>query len=149
MGAEGSELLPGSRDRAYSLLEVLIAIAVMTMAVLSVVALFTSGLRMKTKLSQVALATEIARETMERIKSQGFTTLPPVGSTFDGSLPTPQTLSGFPPAPYPTIRRDGRDYFVVVAVSEVTGRPRLRTVDVEVRWGRDSTVRISTGMINL
>lgn len=124
-------------------------LTILTIAILALVALFTSGLRLKTRLSQVTVATEIARETLERTKSMGFAALPTGPAFFDGSLPTPLDASGFPPFPYPTRTVEGRIYTVSARVDEVVGRSRLKTVLVEVSWGDQSQVRLATQMVDL
>jgi type II secretory pathway pseudopilin PulG len=130
-------------------MEVMLAIGLLAVAILSLVALFSSGMRLKTRLSQVTVASELARTTLERTKSMGFSALPPVGSVFDGQIYTPQTAQGFPPSPYPSQIIDSREYIVTVRVEEVVGRPRLRTVIVEVSWADRSQVTLSTRMIDV
>ena len=134
--------------RGYSLIEVLLGITILTVAILSLVALFTSGLKLKTKMSQVTFATELARETLERTKSLGFSALPAGTNVFDGSVPTAPLASGFPPSPYPSTTLEGRQYFVTVRVEDIPGRARLRSVLVEVSWGENSTVKLSTRMLD-
>jgi type II secretory pathway pseudopilin PulG len=143
-------LRPGSEDdRAYSLMEVILGIGLMGVALLSLVALLSSGLRLKTRLTQVTVATELARTTLERTKSLGFAALPISGSFFDGSVYTPQTGSGFPPSPYPAQVIDSRQYVVNVWVNEVVGRARLKNIIVQVSWAERSKVVLSTRVLDL
>jgi Tfp pilus assembly protein PilV len=130
------------------MIEVMIAIVILTIAILSLVALFASGLRLKTRLTQVTVATEIARETIERAKSLGFAALPAGNVVFDGSAPTAPLASGFPPAPYPTSTVEGRIYTVHVTVAELPGRSRLKSVLVVVSWGDSSNVKLATRMLD-
>lgn len=147
---------PGSGARtlsvhrtAYSLMEVILAIGLLGVALLSLVALFSSGMRLKTRLTQVTVATELARTTLERTKSLGYAALPANGSYFDGTFFTPQTASGFPPSPYPAQIINSREYVVHVWVVEEVGRSRLKNVIVEVAWDSDAKVTLSTRMVDL
>lgn len=95
----------------------------LTLGLLSVVlvivfTVLAGGLESQGRAEHVELASSVARETMERIKTQPF--LITEGS-FDGQVPTPQTSLGFPPDPYPRIKR-GPDFFVKVDVEAVDER---------------------------
>ncbi len=123
------------RRSGLSLLETVLALAVLAMAFLSVLAVFTGSLQLMLRADQTTAATEAGRQLLERIKAQGMVPVAPAvfdGRRPDGTTGAPPQL--FPPAPYPVVRMEGRDYYLLVE----TSRPAvdLVSVNVTVFWDR-------------
>ncbi|MBI3926356.1 MAG: hypothetical protein HY319_12515 [Armatimonadetes bacterium] len=127
-----------------TLLETLLAIGILAVVSLAVVAVFVGGLRLLARSSEIATATEIARDFLERTKLTGYGALPPGTNRFDGSVPDPASASGFPQGPYPKFPSGGREYTLVVSSQPVPGSSSLMSVQVEVRWDEVSFVRMET-----
>ena len=131
------------RKRALSLLEVILAIGILAVAILSLVLLFTSGIRLMTQSSNLTRATEVGREFMETTKSSGFSNLPAGPLAYDGRKNDPvDAATGFPLAPYPVVNQDGRDYHLVVRISPESGT--LKRVEVDVYWDGNSKMTLET-----
>ncbi len=115
--------------RALTLLEVMLAIGILAVAVLSLVEVFVSGLRASAQSLRVTLASEIGREFMETVRKKGYPFVTP--GTFNGDLPTPPDATTlFPPAPYPTPTINGAKF--VLRVRSATVNPEVVSVEVEV-----------------
>lgn len=134
---------------AFTLSEVILCTGLIAVAILSMATLFISGLRLKAKTTQLTMASELAREMMERTKSLGFSALPTAATTFDGFARTPVNSDGFPPLPYPSRKVGGRDYTLVVHCAPDSTRTELVDVVVEVHWGESSRVKLGTRMTNV
>ena len=111
------------------------AMALASLALLTMLGVFTSGLRLLTTGQELAVSTGQAREMMEQIKAVPFTSV--VEGTFDGRVPTPLQGS-FPPAPYPHRECDGSRYFFKITV--VSTNSHLKLVTTEVLWKEKRTV---------
>ena len=109
-----------------SLLEVMLALAVLAILLVSLVLVLTGGLRLISQADRSDQANALALHMMERIKERSVA---PVEGHFDGrAIPTPQVL-GFPPSPYPKAELE-RDFEFAVRV--VAHSERLWHVKVEV-----------------
>lgn len=131
------------KQRGLSLLEVLFALACLTVAALALVTLFGSGLKLLRQSSDLTRATEVARSVMENIKLGGYNATPRQ-SSYDGRIPDATDAGGFPPAPYPSIEVDGRTYTIVVRTLPKSAS--LKAVQVEVWWDRNSHVEVETAL---
>lgn len=99
--------------------------AVTTVALLAMIGIFVGGLRLMTRGESMTASTEAARSMLESIKEGGYPALPATDKVFDGRNNDPP-VSGFPPAPYPTVDQKP----VRVSVEEI--KPGLKSVSVEV-----------------
>ena len=98
----------------------------LTLALLSVIALFVSGQRALRQSQRLATATGLCKTMIDQIRAQDLSSLP-LPQSFDGRVPTPP-LGSFPPAPYPQVERE-QTYRLAVWLT-ATGD---RAVDVRVR----------------
>ena len=106
----------------------MIAIGLMGLLALSLVVLAGAALRMNSAGQERVLATELATELLERIRIEGYLSVPHETSKFDGRVPD-ITDDGFPPAPYPTSSK-APGHFVMVESEQAS--PNLRRVKVTV-----------------
>lgn len=127
------------RIRGLTLLEVMLAIGVVAVAILGLLGLFGSGLRLLRNSNQMSQANEIANEVLEESRSLGDI---PVGVSFDGAAnQPPDAATGFPPAPYPSLSVDGQRYDIKVTTA---ADPAGVAVLVEVAWAAQSRVRLES-----
>ena len=120
-----------------TVLEVMIAMGLMSVALLSILAVFTGSLDSISRTEEMTEATDAGRDVLEKIKSRGFEQLPGGTTTFDGRVPQPAmtrpTLYPYPPAPYPARKASsGRQYSLRVRTEPVN--VNLTSVTVEVHW---------------
>jgi type II secretory pathway pseudopilin PulG len=116
-----------------SLLEVMLALALVTAAVLAILSVYATGLRQSAESERMLKATEMARELMEGVLQSGFEALPDSQTTFDGRVPDPPA-DGIPPPPYP--KRDDLEALVIVDQVE----PQLKSVYVKIFYGSRRSV---------
>lgn len=137
---------PLNRRRGLTLVEVMLALGILAVAILGLVALFGSGLRLQSQSDRVSAATEIGQAFLERVRDGGVSGLPDHAAVFDGRVPsTPDAASGFPPAPYPQVDRQGTIYHLVVEV--VTHGADRRSVQVQVHWGENSRIALESSYV--
>lgn len=105
----------------------MIGMALITVALLAMIGVFFSGLRLMTQGEAVTSATETARELLETVKIYGYDSIPAGSASFDGRTNDPPA-GGFPPSPYP--RSPANGYPLRVRVEPV--RTDLKSVTVEV-----------------
>jgi uncharacterized protein (TIGR02598 family) len=125
--------------RGFSLAEVLFALAVGAVAVLTLIAVLIGGLRLLAKSQETSEATSVGRELMERIRARNYAH--PLGTEeFDGRVPD-AAVDGFPPAPYP--RKQLKFIY--------STRVRVRQLDsvrwhvaVDVFWNQNSSLQLET-----
>lgn len=137
--------------RGYSLMELVLALGVVTVAVLALITVFISGLELSARSRDLATATELARAVMERTKlnlrTAGFAYVPAGSYTFDGRAPAPRVGApplDFPPDPYPGVPNlNGQRYSVLVTGSE-PNPGKLKEMRVEVLFGPSSRVVVET-----
>ncbi len=110
----------------------MLALGLLGLALLSLLIVFSGGLRLMADSAQRSQAAEVGREFLENLR-QGPVNLPAGSSRFDGSQPDP-VVAGFPPAPYPATRLEGRDYFLRVATDPHPSLGGVIVVEVEVMW---------------
>ena len=99
--------------RGFNLAEVLLAVFLITLALLAVVGVFTASLPFLSHNREAATASALARSLHEEMLARGG--LPTTPTLFRGSVPDPP-VAGFPPAPYPRQQVEGRDYDFEVRV---------------------------------
>ena len=112
-------------ERAFTLAEVVVALALTTLSVLCLISVLIGSLRLLETSQEVTEATSLGRELMENL--QTFHPLPE--GEFDGRLNQPPDAGGFPPAPYPG-RQLKFDYRARVLVRHLDGwRDSVRVAD--------------------
>lgn len=119
--------------RALSLLEVLLATALVGFGVLTLMGVFTGGLKLVEQGNNQAVAVDIARAVLDATRDQGYASIPASGSFTGGPA-----VGGFPPAPYPETTVNNQAYTVAVNCS--TRDVHLKAVVAEVRWGTHRVV---------
>lgn len=115
------------------------AVGMIAMVALVVVGLVGAGLSAQQQGQQHTVGTEIANDLLEKIRADGYLTIPPDRRTFDGRTPD-AAFEGFPPAPYPTPSY-APEYSLLVE-SEPAGQ-NLRRVKVTV-FSKTSTTRLES-----
>lgn len=120
------------KSRGVTLIEVMLALAILMVALLALATLFGASLRLQEGSDTVVQASEVGRDLMEAIKENGHAGAPAGTAVFDGRTNDPPDAGGFPPAPYPTAVVDGRSYPVRVTVAPQGSQ--LKSVEVEVFW---------------
>lgn len=118
-------------QRGVTLIEIVLALGILAVALLSLIAVFVSGLKLADSSDQVTTASTIGQEFLELTKVRGYDQLA-VG-TFDGRTGDAQDpATGFPASPYPLVRRENRDFTLVVECADVGST--VRSVKVDVYW---------------
>lgn len=119
------------RIQGVTLIEVIMALGILAVAILGVMAVFISGLKLSKSSEQVTTASTVGQEFLELTKVRGYDGL--MVGKFDGIVATPADPStGFPVSPYPSVKRDHKDYILVVDCTDIT--PTIRGVKVDVYW---------------
>jgi type II secretory pathway pseudopilin PulG len=113
--------------KAFSLVELMIGMALITLALLAMIGVFFSGLRLMTQGESLTAATETGRALLEQVKVSGYDAIPAAAADFDARR-NDAPLGGFPPAPYP--RDAANQYPIRVRVNPL--REDLKVVAVEV-----------------
>lgn len=129
------------RSRGFTLAETLLAAFLILVALLAVVGVFTTALSLQEQSVEVTQATEAAREVLERTRDLDFDELPIDTQMFDGKQGD-SAFNGFPPEPYPSFKRGGRQYWV--QVQSRTPHPDAIAIQVSVYWDDTSHVSIDT-----
>ena len=118
--------------RGLTLAEIIFSAGILTTVLVLLVGVFTGGLQLMQRSEVHTAASTIGREILETIQDEGgFGSLPTGDVSFNGANPDPK-VDGFPPEPYPTATRDGRDYVVRIEVQEISAR--MSAVMVTVSW---------------
>ncbi|CAM9987568.1 unnamed protein product [Phaeothamnion confervicola] len=130
-----------SLNRAgLSLLEVMLAIALMGVVVVGILVVMGGGLRLMNQAGDVTRARELATQEMENIRQSAYA-YSPDGTNFDARSGT-AAVGGYPPAPYNPA--PGETYKLAVAVQRVN--PTLRSIRVDVYWGVNHNIHLETLM---
>ena len=131
--------------RGMSLIEVLLALGTLAVGILALVSVFIQGLKLTTLTSDVAAATEVGQEVMERIRLRqrdlGFSSIPNGTYQFSG-WSGDAAVNGFPPAPYGRVARNHGEYTVVVKGAQPSAF--LKTIEVEVFWKPAKKIHLET-----
>ena len=135
--------------RGLTLMEVMLSIGLLSVAALSLLTVFISGLKLMQRSNDMAAANDLAQSTLEAIKrdfrTNGMTALPAGAYLYDGRVPDPIEVSGpndFPPTPYPGLTVNDQDYQIVVEGRDEGSR--LRRVSVSVYWADNPPLRLET-----
>ena len=129
------------KERGFSLLEIIIGFALVTVALLVMIGVFTSAVKLIGKGQELQTASEMAREQMEMVRARAQT-IPDDDAMFDGRQGDPPTGVDFPPAPYPGRSVDGIDYKVTVDVALQDAD--LARVTVKVYWDDEMAATVET-----
>jgi type II secretory pathway pseudopilin PulG len=128
--------------RAFTISEVLLSIGLLSVALLAVIGLFTSAIRMQSQQQERDRATSTARRLLERIVAEP-NVVPAAPAIWNGGELsfTPLDLGppAFPPAPYPY--QDGVNLDVFL---ENSTRPGMKLVKVVARWDDGSRLVLQT-----
>lgn len=131
--------------RGFNLIEVLLAVAIVAVALITLIGVLTYGMQMLSRSREVYVANEIGRQLMEKIRLEtrttGFSALPGGAYVFDGRVPDPAS-GGFPPAPYPGQTWNGGNYQLVVTGAQSDAR--LKSVTVDVYWGPTQKISLTS-----
>lgn len=119
------------------------ALALASLAILTMIGVFTSGLRLLGSGRELAVSTGLGRELMEQMKLQPYGEIVP--GVYDGRVPTPPA-GAFPPAPYPVTQINGMDYTFRVVVT--SPGPSLKSITTEVMWRNDKKTRLQTYVVS-
>lgn len=136
------DALTGRRGRGLTVTEVVIALGILAVAILAIVAAFLGALELNSRSLEMSVATQVGRDFLEQAKENGYDKVPEGTFTYQGANNDPPTADGFPPAPYPRVQANGRDYTLLVRVS--TKGATLKVVAVEVSWGKQGRVILET-----
>lgn len=129
-------------------MEIVLAFGLLAVAILALIAMFTSGVKLSAQARNITVATELGKQVIERarakVKLSGFSYLPAGTYTFDGRAGDP--IAGtpvFPPAPYPSTLVEHQEYFVVVSGAEPSA-DQLKNLRVDVYWTDTSHISLET-----
>jgi hypothetical protein len=122
--------------------EVIMALGILATAILAIVAGFLGALELNSRSVEMAVATQVGRDFLERVKEQGYDRVPEGTFTFRGASNDPRTALGFPPDPYPRVTANERDHCLLVRVG--TKGATLKVVSVEVTWGTKGRIILET-----
>ena len=70
------------REEGFSLIEILIAMVILGIMLMTLISVFIYGYNVLSRTKQVALATQICQEEIERIRNLPFATILTLGTTF-------------------------------------------------------------------
>lgn len=129
----------GRSAAGLTLAELMVAIGIVSFSLLTLMGVLTYSLGAVDGDRQLSTASNLAREVMESVRSDGFTSIPAGTLTFDGRVPDPKA-GDFPPAPYPLVVNEEGDYEVVVSVAP-KGVLKSVTVDVYYQTERKVTLQ--------
>ena len=129
------------KERGLSVIEVMLALGVLSIALLGIVAMYTQGLYLLSHNKQVARATELAQENLEKIKANGVTLISP--GLYDSRIgDQPDALTGFPPPPYNAVGQT--EYPIVIEATEVGAPAGVIAVTVRVYFEKERNVELQT-----
>jgi type II secretory pathway pseudopilin PulG len=116
--------------RGFTLTEVLLALGLITVALLALVGVLALSLRSSTQNRQATQAAQLAQQLFEEIRREG--NCPSATVDYTGQ----PAVDGFPPAPYPGVQVEDTEYRLVVHGEPVGGRTGLYAVKVNVLWSQ-------------
>lgn len=118
--------------KAFSLLELLISVALLGLLSLALLGLFLTAVRLGNKNREATRCARVAQLLLEGLRDPNLK-FPATEQVFDGAIAAP-TVAGFPPQPYPRYTQEGQDYVLKVHVRPVPGEADLYSVEVGVSW---------------
>lgn len=127
--------------KAFSLLEIMLAVGLLSFAVLTMIGLYASSFKLLANGRDLTAATDVARAELTALQEVRFSDLPDTPTTYDGRVAgaVPQD---FPPAPWPTTSVNKREFKVLVAVRPVGAN--CKELTVRVFWGPSGSVTLQT-----
>lgn len=128
-----------SVTKGYSLLEIILAVGLLSFAVLTMIGVYASGFKLLANGRDLTAATDVARAQLTALQEMRFSELP--AGTYDGraagAVPT-----DFPPAPWPKMSTNGREFAILVGVKARSAD--LKELTVRVYWGPSGAVTLQT-----
>ena len=128
--------------RAVTVAEVMMALGIVAIAILALVTGFIGAIEMNARSVEMAVASQVGRDFLERVNEFGFENVPEGTFVFTGATGDPQTAEGFPPAPYPRVEANGQVHTLTVRVS--TKGATLKVIVVEVTCGKRGRASFET-----
>lgn len=122
--------------------EIMMAFGIVAMAILAIVSGFIGAIELNARSVDTAVASQVGRDFLERVKELGYDKVPEGSFTFNGASNDPPTADGFPPAPYPKVQANGKEHVLQVRVS--TKGATLKVVVVEVTSGKHGKASFET-----
>lgn len=116
--------------RGFTLAELLLSLALISVGLLALVGVLSISLRASTQNRQAVQAAQLCQQLFENIRQQGNC---PANSVDYTGQPA---LQGFPPAPYPSVHIEDTDYRLTVSSQPVAARSHLFSVRVHVSCAR-------------
>lgn len=118
------------------------AFGIVAVAILAIVSGFLGAIELNARSVDMAVASQVGRDFLERMNELGYDSVPEGNFTFNGANGDPQTAEGFPPAPYPKVEANGKEHSLQVRVS--TKGATLKVVVVEVTSGKHGRATFET-----
>ncbi|MFQ5918099.1 MAG: prepilin-type N-terminal cleavage/methylation domain-containing protein [Candidatus Binatia bacterium] len=117
----------GRNDRGFTLLEILVAVTLLSIGLLGVAGLTVGIMRGNRHSNMTTTATTLAQDKIEDVRANGYSGTPA------GTFPEPYNNADFP------------FYKRVTVVTDNTPSPNMKTVTVTVYWNLDaSSVALET-----
>jgi hypothetical protein len=120
-------------------MEVIVALGVVAFALLTMIGVYASSIRLMVRGEELTRASELGRSILEGINQAGYSSLPAPGTVFDGRSSDP-AVDGFPPLPYPGTP----DYPMVLETEQLD--TDLRSVTVKVYYSEENHITLQTYM---
>lgn len=130
-------------NRGLSLIEVILALGLLPVLVLSLFFLFTRGLKLQRQADDLTRASEVGRRMLEATRTFPYANIP-VNTSFDGRNGQPRDANGFPPVPYPAYSLDQQTYRLRVETADDGG---ARAIKVEVFWPGNHRLVLETRLL--
>lgn len=142
-------------ESGYSLVEVMVAIMLLTLAIVPMVGMFDTGLKVATQGSDYDKARALANKQMEMAKNLSYATVRDdfptgAGAPEAGSSPGVIEVSGRTDADYPGFEYKVRKAYARLGstgIVEDTSARTMMTVTVTVNWGSGKSYS-TTGLVS-
>lgn len=123
--------------RAFSLIEVILTLGLLTVVLVVVFTVMIGGLKMQQRAEGVEHASSVAREQIEALHAVPFSI---VAGEFKGSEGD-MAIDNFPPPPFPSADR-GQEFFVDLEIEEFD--ERIWSVHVTIRSDSELMTTLET-----
>lgn len=130
--------------QALTLLEVLLAMSILLVLILSLFLVFTQVLKLQALSNESFVSGELGAEFLERVKKAGFASIPPGTHIWVGENDDPVSSDGFPFAPYPKIIVGDATYFFTVMTQPDPKFSDVVSVRVEVSSRKGRSTKMET-----